>query len=164
MLASLVGQTVKKVEMLVAQSFPTLCDPMDCSPSDSSVHGIIQARILEWAANWFSRGSSWPRDQTQVFYFAGSFLTNWATRESQVAYWVVLLTRSFLKKFPRERNGCLLQYSCPGNSMERGAWRTTAHGVSLWDTTEPLTHTHTHTYTHTHTVESISHSIVSDSL
>ena len=149
MLASLVGQTVKKVKILVTLSCPTLCDPMDCSPSDSSVHGIIQARILEWAAIWFSRGSSCPRDQTQVFCFAGSFLTNWATRESQVAYWVVLLTSSFLKRFPREGNGYLLQYSCLGNSTDRGAWRTTAHGVSLCDTTEPLTHTHTHTHTHT---------------
>ena len=47
-----------KVKVLVAQSCPTLCDPMDCSPSSSSVHGILQARILEWVAISFSRGSS----------------------------------------------------------------------------------------------------------
>ena len=46
------------VKVLVAQSCPTLCDPMDCSPSVSSVHGILQARILEWVAIPFSRGSS----------------------------------------------------------------------------------------------------------
>ena len=46
------------------QSCPTLCDPMDCSPAGSSVHGILQARILEWAAMPSSRGSSQPRDQT----------------------------------------------------------------------------------------------------
>ena len=51
---------------LVAQSSLTLCDPMDCSPPDSSVHAISQARILEWVAIPFSRGSSLPRDQTQV--------------------------------------------------------------------------------------------------
>ena len=50
----------------VAQSYPTLCDPMDCSLLRSSVHGIFQARVLEWVAISFSRGSSWPRDRTQV--------------------------------------------------------------------------------------------------
>ena len=44
----------------------TLCDPMDCSPPGSSVHGILQARMLEWVAIPFSRGSSWCRDQTRV--------------------------------------------------------------------------------------------------
>ena len=48
------------------QLSPTLCDPMDCSPPGSSVHGILQARILEWVAISSSRGSSWPRDQTHV--------------------------------------------------------------------------------------------------
>ena len=50
----------------VAQSCPTLCNPMDCSLSGSSVHGIFQAIVLEWIAISFSRGSSRPRDQTQV--------------------------------------------------------------------------------------------------
>ena len=50
----------------VAQSCPTLCDPVDCSPPRSSVHGIFQARVLEWVVISFSRGSSWPRDRTQV--------------------------------------------------------------------------------------------------
>ena len=48
--------------VLVAQSCPTRCDPMDCGPPGSSVHGILQARILEWIAIPFSRGSSRPRD------------------------------------------------------------------------------------------------------
>ena len=47
---------------------PNLCDPMDCSPSDCSVCGILQARILGWGAISSSKGSSWPRDQTLVFY------------------------------------------------------------------------------------------------
>ena len=51
---------------LVAQSCPTLCDPMDCSPPGPSVHGILQARILEWVAMPSSRGSSRPKDQTLV--------------------------------------------------------------------------------------------------
>ena len=49
---------------MCAQSCLTLCDPMDCSPSGSSVHGIFQARILEWVAISYSRRSSCPRDQT----------------------------------------------------------------------------------------------------
>ena len=49
-----------------AQLYPTLCDPMDCSLPGSSVHGIFQARILEWVAISFSRGPSQPRDPTQV--------------------------------------------------------------------------------------------------
>ena len=57
----------------MAQSCPTLCDP---------VPGIPQARILEWAAFPFSRGSSQPRNQTQVSHIAGRFFTSWATREA----------------------------------------------------------------------------------
>ena len=53
--------------VLVTQLCPTLCDHVDCSPLGSSVHGILQARILEWFAISFSRGSSWPRDRTHVF-------------------------------------------------------------------------------------------------
>ena len=60
---------------LVAQLCPTLCDPMDCSPPGSSVHGISQARILEWVAISFSRGSSQPRDRTSVSCIAGGFFT-----------------------------------------------------------------------------------------
>ena len=52
------------IYMLVTQSCPTLCNHVDCSPPGSSVHGILQARILEWVAISFSRGSSQPRDQT----------------------------------------------------------------------------------------------------
>ena len=56
----------------------TLCDPMDYT-----VHGIFQARILEWVAFPFFRGSSQPRDWTHVSCIAGAFFTNWATREAQ---------------------------------------------------------------------------------
>ena len=56
--------------------------PMDCSPPGSSVHGILQARILEWVVISFSRGSSPPINQTWVSCIAGRFFTNWATREA----------------------------------------------------------------------------------
>ena len=62
----------------VTQLCPTLCNPMDYT-----IHGILQARILEWVAFPFSRGSSQPRDQTQVSHIAGGFFTRWATREAQ---------------------------------------------------------------------------------
>ena len=61
--------------VLVVHSFPTLCDPTDCILPGSSVHGILQAGILEWVAIPFSRGSSQPRDQTQVSCIAGRFFT-----------------------------------------------------------------------------------------
>ena len=63
-----------KVNMLVARSCLALCYPMDCSPPGFSVPGILQARILEWVAIPFSRGSSQPRDQTWVSCIAGRFL------------------------------------------------------------------------------------------
>ena len=61
--------------VLVAQLWVTLRDPMDCSPPGSSVHGILQAGLLEWVANPFSRGFSQPRDLTWVSPIAGRFFT-----------------------------------------------------------------------------------------
>ena len=65
--------------MLVTRSCPTLCDPaVDCSPPDSSVRGILQARTLEWVVVPSSRGSSRPRDGSPVFCFAAcSLLVSW---------------------------------------------------------------------------------------
>ena len=67
-----------KLEVKVAQSCWTLCNS-----TDYTVHGILKARILEWVAFPFSRGSSQPRDQTQVSHFAGRFFTHWTTREAK---------------------------------------------------------------------------------
>ena len=61
---------------LIAKSCLTLCNPMDYSLPGSSVHGILQAIILEWVAISFSRGSSPPRNRTWVSYIAGRFFTN----------------------------------------------------------------------------------------
>ena len=69
--------TCSRCPVKVAQSCPSLCDPMNCT-----VHGILQARIPEWVAFPLSRGSSQPRDQTQVSHIAGGFFTSWATREA----------------------------------------------------------------------------------
>ena len=66
------------------QSCLTLCDPMDCSPPDSSVHGIFQARIQEWTAISFSRRSSWPRDPPWVFASPASAGRLFATSDTLV--------------------------------------------------------------------------------
>ena len=68
------------MKVKVTQLYPTLCDPMDYT-----VHGILQARMLEWAAFPFSRGSFQPRDQTQVSSIAGRFFTSWVTREAPIS-------------------------------------------------------------------------------
>ena len=67
----------------VAQSCPTLCDPIDCSLLGYSNHGVFQARILEWVAISFSRGSSLPRDRTRVSRIPGRRFNLWATRISR---------------------------------------------------------------------------------
>ena len=73
---------------ICAKSFqlcPNLCDSMDSSPPGSSVHGLFQARILEWVAMSSSRGSSWPRNRTRiccVSCIAGTFFTHWGTWEA----------------------------------------------------------------------------------
>ena len=72
----------KKKESEVAQSCLTVCDPMDCSIPGFSVHGIFQARVLEWGAISFSRGSSRPSEWTWFSHTAGRCFTLWASREA----------------------------------------------------------------------------------
>ena len=100
--------------MLLAQLYLTLCDPVDCSPPGSSVHGILKARILEWVVISFSRGSSQPRDQTQVSYIAGRFFTIWAMRKALrfkvYVNWGTLqrafnFPLTFLVETPRKKQG-----------------------------------------------------------
>ena len=71
------------------QSCLTLCDPMDCSPPGSSVHGILQVKILEWVAMPSFRGSSWPRDWTCVSCTGRQILYHWATREARELHQVI---------------------------------------------------------------------------
>ena len=75
-----------KVKVLVIQLCSTVCNPKDCRLPGSTVHGILQARILEWVTVPFSRGSSWPMNQTWVPHIASgdvllASFTIWATRE-----------------------------------------------------------------------------------
>ena len=74
------------------------CDPTDCSLPGSSVHGILQARILEWDTISFSRGSSWPRNPTWVSCIAGRVLINW---DSILPYFSHLLLKTFYPVFLR---------------------------------------------------------------
>ena len=86
-LRSSVGLDTQRKERKKAKSlgwlYPTLCNPVDCSPPGSSVHGIFQARLLEWVAISFSRGPSRPRYRTWVSRIAGRRFTLWSTREAQ---------------------------------------------------------------------------------
>ena len=90
---------------VVAQSCPTLCNPMDCSLPGSSVHGISQTRVLEWVAISFLRGSSWPRDRTWVSSIASRRFTIWVTREYVLnatelftSKWLILCYVNFTSK------------------------------------------------------------------
>ena len=104
---------------LVTQSCLTLCDPMDCSPPGSSVHGILQARILEWFAMPSSRGSSQPRDRTQVSHIADGFFAVCATKEALIeADWAQL--RKQLSGLPSWLTG--KESTCPCRR----------HGFNLW--------------------------------
>ena len=72
-----------EAKVLVAQSCPTLCDPMDCSLPGSPLHGILQARVLKWVSVPSSRRSSQPKDQTWISCIAGGFFTVWTLK----SYW-----------------------------------------------------------------------------
>ena len=142
-----------KVKVKVPQLYPTLCNPMDYT-----VHGVLQATILEWVAFPISRGSSQSRDLTQVSHIASGFFTNWAIRESFMDLLNWLKCGSMVKCLPAitgdtgamgsvpgsgrppwGRNGNPLQYSCLENPIHRRAWRATIHGVTKEsDTTERL--------------------------
>ena len=101
---SLVAQMVNKVKLLShVWLFAT--------PPGSSIRGIFRARVLERVAISFSRGSSWPRNQTQVSHIAGRHFTVWARREAPTMQemWVQSLNQ---EDSPREGNGNPLQYSC----------------------------------------------------
>jgi len=83
-----------------------LCNSMEYSLPDSSVHGILQARILEWAAMPSSRASSWPRDRTHISFIAGGFFTHQDTRK---APYMEVFTANTLKTI--QTKGCSGQVS-----------------------------------------------------
>ena len=111
-------------QLLVAPSCPTLCNSMDCSPPGSSVHGILQARELEWVAIPFSTRSSQPRDHTWVSCITGRFFTIWARLEIPILYalWLIVkLTKVLQAQSPQQwlsflLKGCASAYLCLTNS------------------------------------------------
>ena len=113
-----------------------LVTPMDCRPPGSSVHGILQTRILECVAFYFSRESSQPRDQTQVSScIAGRFFTNWATREAQEDEWklyFMLIDLSLCFNSQTWPVATTLDNTAPGSlaCMGTGEWKLT--WVQAW--------------------------------
>ena len=107
-----------KSEIKVAQSCPTL----DCSLRGSSIHGIFQARVLEWGAIAFSELCSYH--STNKGFPGGSDGQDFACNAGDPG----LISES--ERSPGERNGYPLQYSCLENSMDRGAWQAIDHGVT----------------------------------
>ena len=122
----------------------TLCNPVDCSPPGSSVHGILQARVLEWVAMPSSRGSSQPRDQTHIFMspaLAGGFFTTSTTWESpliiremqiktRMRYHVTPLRTAIIKRVTNNKcwSGCReerpLLYCCWKSKLIQPLWGT----------------------------------------
>ena len=112
-----------KVKVLVAQSCPTLCDPMDCSLPGFSVHGILQATTLEWVPIHFSRDSSWPRDWTWVSRIAGRFFTVWAIREALILLEAnLILVYCFGRACPLETGSKACSLAPLGPSEPSGLW------------------------------------------
>ena len=91
------------VNVLVTPLCPTLCDPMDCSPAGSSVRGILQARVLEWVAISFFKGSFWLRDWTLVSCIAARYFTDWATREVLVYIKHIVKFSGWMNKWVNEQ-------------------------------------------------------------
>ena len=132
------------------QSCPTLCDPIDGSPSGSSVPGILQARTLEWVAISFSNAWKW-KVKVKSFSRVRLLATPWTAAYqasssmgfSRHEHWsgVPLDLGSIcrLGRSPGVGNGNPLQYSCLKNPMDRGVWRATVHGVTK-SQTWPSTH------------------------
>ena len=117
----------EKVKVKVAQSCPTLCDPMDYNLPGSSVHGNLQTRILEWVDYPFSSVSSWPRNWTRVSCIVSGFFTSWVTME---AFRILGFNpASSSNPPPGGGHGNSFQYSGLKDSMESEAWLATVHSV-----------------------------------
>ena len=94
------SQSQPCVCLLSHSVMPDSCDPIDCSLPGSSVHGILQVRILGWVAISFFRGSSWPRNWTQVSCIAVRLFTDWTMRD--LSPWGINSLRVFVFVFSRE--------------------------------------------------------------
>ena len=125
---------------LVDKSCSTLCDPMDCSPPGSSVHGILQAWILEWVAMTSSRGSSQPRDWTLVFCAAGGFFIVEPPGKTLHIVWVSEWVSEVTKSCPTLCTPWTVAYQAP-QFMEFSRWEYWS-GLPFpppWDLPDPGT-------------------------
>ena len=122
--------SISEVKVLFAQSCQNLWDPLDCSSPGSSVHGIFQAKMLEWIVIFFSRRSSWPRDLTPVSCITGGFFTIFAVELHGTVVKKPAISVGDIRdisltpgsgRSPGGGNGNLLQYFCLGNPMDIGA-------------------------------------------
>ena len=122
--------SISEVKVLFAQSCQNLWDPLDCSSPGSSVHGIFQAKMLEWIVIFFSRRSSWPRDLTPVSCITGGFFTIFAVELHGSVVKKPAISVGDIRdisltpgsgRSPGGGNGNLLQYFCLGNPMDIGA-------------------------------------------
>jgi len=102
--------------VLVAQSCLTLCHPMDCSLPGSSVHGILQARILECVAIPFSRDSFLPRDWIQFSYISGRFFTMWAPFFDMHIFYHYFGSKTTTKRLKEKRTN-FVHFLCPAFSF-----------------------------------------------
>ena len=105
------------------QLCPTLCDPRDGSPPGSPVPRILQARILEWIAIPFSRGSSQPRNQTQISCIASKFFNVWAIREAPDPL------GSYLKLVKKSENEVAQSCPTPSDPMDCSLPGSSVHGI-----------------------------------
>ena len=118
----------RKLQVVCAQSCPTLCDPLNCSLPGSSIRGILQARIMEWVAISFSRGSSWPRDSTCISCstcIGNKILYHWATCPNIYKHYVSNLPRSLkgtaillVPYFISWLYTCILWRNCPSSHSQ----------------------------------------------
>ena len=111
----LISRTLKKkfglayLWCMQAQSCPSFCDPMDCSPPGSSIHGILHARILEWVAICYSRGSSEPRDRNRIS--CRQILYHWAAWEAPYLWYFLAKLSTSSVSNSEERFSSLLSWA-----------------------------------------------------
>ena len=113
-------------EVWVTHLHLTLCDPINYSSLGSSVHGILQTRILDWVAIPFSKQSSWPRDWTRVSHTVGRFFTIWAIREASPYFLYSLLALFF---FPHSSVGKESACNAGDPGSIPGLWRFAREGI-----------------------------------
>ena len=116
---------------LVAQSCPALWDPMDYSLPGSSVHGILQARILKWVAIPFSKGSTWLGDLTWVSSIAGKFFTMWATILLLKMWYVGWSESAFPESLLEMQIYSFSLQKCWNRILER-YWKSHFSNISRW--------------------------------